>query len=117
MNNHEKAYELLVEQIHETGHDVEKLKARIRTLNIETPSWAYGNSGTRFGVFAYPGAARNVYEKIDDASYVHSLTGAAPSIALHIPWDKVRDWEELAAYQDVAFMIDQSTILNPKSGL
>jgi len=100
MNNHEKAYELLVEQLHETGHDVEKLKARIRTLNIETPSWAYGNSGTRFGVFAYPGAARNVYEKIDDASYVHSLTGAAPSIALHIPWDKVQDWEELAAYAE-----------------
>ena len=56
---------------------------------IETPSWAYGNSGTRFKVFAQPGVPRDPYEKIADAAQVHKYTGAAPSVALHIPWDKV----------------------------
>lgn len=56
---------------------------------IETPSWGYGNSGTRFKTFAAPGAARTIWEKVDDAAEVHRLTGIAPSIALHIPWDKV----------------------------
>jgi L-rhamnose isomerase/sugar isomerase len=65
---------------------------------IETPSWGYGNSGTRFKTFAAPGAARTIWEKIDDAAEVHRLTGIAPSIALHIPWDKVSDYSELAQY-------------------
>jgi L-rhamnose isomerase / sugar isomerase len=73
-------------------------RARLRALRIETPSWAYGNSGTRFKVFAQPGVPRTVREKIDDAAVVHSLTGAAPSIALHIPWDLVDDYAELARY-------------------
>lgn len=65
---------------------------------IETPSWGYGNSGTRFKTFAAPGAARTVWEKVDDAAEVHRLTGIAPSIALHIPWDKVADFSELSGY-------------------
>ncbi|HLO98947.1 MAG TPA: L-rhamnose isomerase [Fimbriimonas sp.] len=65
---------------------------------IETPSWGYGNSGTRFKTFAAPGAARTIWEKVDDAAEVHRLTGIAPSIALHIPWDKVSDFSELSQY-------------------
>src|SRR5690606_35661190 len=60
----------------------------------------YGNSGTRFKTFAWPGAARTVWEKIDDAAYVHRLTGAAPSIALHIPWDSTPDWAALRTYAE-----------------
>jgi L-rhamnose isomerase / sugar isomerase len=67
-------------------------------LQIETPSWAYGNSGTRFGVFPWPGAARDVYERIEDAGLVHKLTGACPSVALHIPWDRVDSWEALGDF-------------------
>src|SRR5690606_16365319 len=74
------------------------VKAALRAQRIETPSWAYGNSGTRFKVFAQEGVPRNPYEKIDDAALVHQLTGVAPSIALHIPWDKVDDYADLAAY-------------------
>ncbi len=70
----------------------------ILDLKIETPSWAYGNSGTRFATFPWPGAARNIWEKIDDASYVNKITGAAPRIALHIPWDAVDDYSELGNY-------------------
>ncbi|HEX6446266.1 MAG TPA: L-rhamnose isomerase [Streptosporangiales bacterium] len=78
--------------------NVDEAKQVLRRQRIETPSWAYGNSGTRFKVFAQPGVPRTPYEKIDDAATVHRLTGVAPSIALHIPWDRVDDYAALAAY-------------------
>ncbi|KRF24337.1 L-rhamnose isomerase [Phycicoccus sp. Soil803] len=62
---------------------------------IELPSWAFGNSGTRFKVFTTPGTPRTVEEKLADAAQVHRLTGLAPSVALHIPWDKVDDYDKL----------------------
>lgn len=65
---------------------------------IELPSWAFGNSGTRFKVFAQPGVPRDPFEKISDAAQVHRYTGAAPRVSLHIPWDLVEDFGELAAH-------------------
>lgn len=65
---------------------------------IELPSWAFGNSGTRFKVFATPGTPRTVEEKITDAAKVNELTALAPSVALHIPWDKVDDYGALSAF-------------------
>lgn len=65
---------------------------------IELPSWAFGNSGTRFKVFSTPGTPRTVQEKIADAAQVHRFTGLAPAVALHIPWDKVDDYAALARY-------------------
>jgi L-rhamnose isomerase/sugar isomerase len=73
---------------------------RLRGLEIETPSWGYGNSGTRFHVFPWPGAARDVRERIADAGLVHRLTGCCPSVAIHIPWDAVDDYAELRRYAD-----------------
>jgi len=72
--------------------------SRLDALEIETPSWAYGNSGTRFHVYPWPGAARTVWERIDDAALVHELTACCPSVALHIPWDTVDDWSALGDY-------------------
>src|SRR5690349_9509498 len=71
---------------------------RLAALEIETPSWGYGNSGTRFHVYPWPGAARTVWERIDDAALVHRLTGSCPSVALHIPWDRVDDRSALGEY-------------------
>ncbi len=65
---------------------------------IEVPSWAYGNSGTRFRVFGTPGTPRTVFEKVADAAQVNAYTGLAPKVALHIPWDKVDDWAALVDY-------------------
>lgn len=65
---------------------------------IELPSWAFGSSGTRFKVFAQPGVPRDPFEKVADAAQVHRHTGLAPSVALHIPWDRVDDYEVLAAH-------------------
>src|SRR5689334_5002724 len=67
---------------------------------IELPSWAFGNSGTRFKVFGTPGTPRTVEEKIADAATVHRFTGLAPSVALHIPWDLVDDYAALRAYAE-----------------
>ena len=70
----------------------------LEALAIEVPSWAYGNSGTRFKVFGSPGTPRTVQEKIADAATVHRYTGLAPSVALHIPWDRVDDFAALRGY-------------------
>lgn len=76
------------------------VKAALKTQAIETPSWAYGNSGTRFKVFAQQGVPRDPREKLDDAAKVHEFTGAAPTVALHIPWDKVDDYAALAKHAE-----------------
>lgn len=67
---------------------------------IEVPSWAYGNSGTRFKVFAQAGVPRDPFEKLADAAQVHALTGLAPSVALHIPWDEVDDFARLVDHAE-----------------
>jgi L-rhamnose isomerase/sugar isomerase len=72
------------------------VKAAVAALQVETPSWAYGNSGTRFKVFPQPGVPRTVREKLEDAAQVHRFTGVAPTIALHIPWDRVDDYASLS---------------------
>ncbi len=76
--------------------------ADIRTVlarqHIETPSWAYGNSGTRFKVFGQQGIPRDAFEKVSDAATVHRFTGVAPSVAIHIPWDAVDDYAKLAEH-------------------
>ena len=72
--------------------------SRLRQLEIETPSWGYGNSGTRFHVYPWPGAARTVEERIADAALVHRLTGCCPSVAIHVPWDAVDDYGALGRF-------------------
>ncbi|MEV0040457.1 L-rhamnose isomerase [Streptomyces sp. NPDC056909] len=80
-----------------TGRSAESaVKAALRSQAVETPSWAFGNSGTRFKVFAQPGVPRTPAEKLADAARVHAHTGVAPTVALHIPWDRVDDYGALA---------------------
>jgi L-rhamnose isomerase/sugar isomerase len=78
--------------------DQNAVKAALATQRIELPSWAFGNSGTRFKVFGQPGVPRDAFEKVADAAQVHRFTGIAPSVALHIPWDKVDDYGQLASH-------------------
>ena len=72
--------------------------ADLDDFTIEVPSWAYGNSGTRFKVFGAPGVPRNPFEKIADAAQVQAVTGLAPRVSLHIPWDRVEDYGALATH-------------------
>jgi L-rhamnose isomerase/sugar isomerase len=78
--------------------DQKAVKDTLRQHQIELPSWAFGNSGTRFKVFGQPGVPRDPYEKADDAAQVHKYTGVAPIMAVHIPWDKVDDYAALSAH-------------------
>ena len=76
------------------------IRRALRHQSLETPSWGYGNSGTRFKTYAAPGAARNVDEKIEDAGTVHRFSGIAPTVAIHIPWDRVDDWAALRSHAE-----------------
>ncbi|RAX21390.1 MULTISPECIES: L-rhamnose isomerase [unclassified Actinomyces] len=72
----------------------------LETQTIELPSWAFGNSGTRFRVFTTAGVPRDPYEKIDDVAQVNKYTGVTPRVSLHIPWDKVDDYETLRKHAE-----------------
>ncbi|WP_324651518.1 L-rhamnose isomerase [Georgenia sp. H159] len=74
--------------------------ATLTQLEIELPSWAFANSGTRFKVFPQPGVPRDPYEKIADAAQVHRHTGGSPTVALHIPWDTVEDYGHLRRHAE-----------------
>ena len=78
--------------------DLTAVKSALRSQEIELPSWAFGNTGTRFKVFAQAGVPRTPEEKIADAAQVHRLTGVAPRVAVHIPWDRVDDYGGLARF-------------------
>jgi L-rhamnose isomerase/sugar isomerase len=82
--------------------DLTAVKNALKSHQIELPSWAFGNSGTRFKVFAQPGVPRDAFEKADDAAQVHRYTGVAPRMAVHIPWDKADDYAALAAHAKAA---------------
>ncbi|MEY9951925.1 L-rhamnose isomerase/sugar isomerase [Leifsonia sp. EB34] len=79
----------------ETMTLTDDIRSQLALQAIELPSWAFGNSGTRFRVFGTPGTARDPFEKISDAAQVHKHTGLAPTVALHIPWDKVDSYADL----------------------
>ena len=93
-----REYDVLVDRLARHGRDVAAIERALASLAVETPSWGYGDSGTRFGVFPQPGRPRDVFEKLDDAAEVHRLTASAPAVALHFPWDQVEDLGTLRDY-------------------
>jgi L-rhamnose isomerase / sugar isomerase len=97
-STNERAYDVLAELLSIGGVDVASVEERLRSQRVETPSWGFGNSGTRFKVFPQPGVPRDPFEKLADAAEVHRHTGICPSVAIHIPWDRVDDYGELEQY-------------------
>ena len=95
-------YSGLAAQLSDRGVDIPSVEARLRELVIETPSWGYADSGTRFGVFPQPGRPRDVFERVEDAAEVHRLTGTAGAVAMHFPWDAVDDYGALRAHVEAA---------------
>jgi len=114
-----------------TGPRTHAVQETLRAQRIELPSWAFGNSGTRFKVFAQAGVPRDPFEKIEDAATVNRLTGVAPKVALHIPWDRVDDFGKLRqhahdlgvelgtinanVFQDNDYML--GSVTNPKASI
>ncbi|OPA81544.1 L-rhamnose isomerase [Paenibacillus selenitireducens] len=96
----DRAYALFEEQQQVRGIDLNEVRSKLKALRIETPSWGYGDSGTRFKVFPKTGVPRNPFEKVEDAAVVHRLTGLSPTVAIHIPWDKVEDYGKLKRHAE-----------------
>jgi L-rhamnose isomerase/sugar isomerase len=82
------------------GEDEAAVRLALGGLVVETPSWGYGDSGTRFGTFPQASRPRNVFERLEDAAEVHRLTGSAGAVALHFPWDKVDDLAGLRSHAE-----------------
>lgn len=91
----QRDYEYLKIQLDRDGLDIEELTKKLMALEIETPSWGYGRGGTRFGKFVDGNEPTEIFGKLEEAAKVHKLTGIAPSVALHIPWDKVDDYSKI----------------------
>jgi len=100
MTDPNRDYEQLAERLTETGRDVDAINRALSAFDVETPSWGYGDSGTRFATFQQPGRPRNVFERLQDAAEVHRLTGAASAVALHFPWDHVDDLPALRSHAE-----------------
>jgi len=79
---------ILGEQLDSVGISLDAVKERLKAFEVEVPSWVFGIfGGGRFGGYMAPGPARNRFEKMQDAGFVHKLTGAAPRVAIHTAWD------------------------------
>ena len=91
-------YDLFASALGREGRDLDSIEGALAALVVETPSWGYGDSGTRFATFPQPGRPRDVLERVDDAAEVHRLTGTAGAVALHFPWDEVEDLGQLRAH-------------------
>jgi L-rhamnose isomerase / sugar isomerase len=94
----EAMFRILKEDWAERGIDLDEVARKAMELRIETPSWAYANCGTRFGVVKDPAAPRTPYEKVSDAAQTHRFTGITPAVAVHVLWDDVPDWADLGKH-------------------
>ncbi len=100
MTSSNREYEQLAEQLTAAGRDMGAISRALSAFDVETPSWGYGDSGTRFATFQQPGRPRDVFERLQDAAEVHRLTGAASAVALHFPWDHVDDLASLRTHAE-----------------
>ncbi|HEY3219844.1 MAG TPA: TIM barrel protein [Gemmatimonadales bacterium] len=97
LRDHERDYDALAERLARRGQRAETVVQAVGRFAVALPSWALGTGGTRFGRFPGPGEPRTLAEKLADAAVVHRLTGAAPRVSLHIPWDEPDDVPALRA--------------------
>jgi L-rhamnose isomerase/sugar isomerase len=100
VTNPNRDYDWLAERLTDTGRDVDAIKRALSAFDVETRSWGYGDSGTRFATFQQPGRPRDVFERLQDAAEVHRLTGTASAVALHFPWDHVDDLAALRTHAE-----------------
>jgi L-rhamnose isomerase/sugar isomerase len=89
------AYDEFARRLGDEGHNVDALEHSLGAFLVETPSWGYGDSGTRFATFSQPARPRDAFERLEDAAEVQRLTGTAGAVALHFPWDQVEDFGAL----------------------
>jgi L-rhamnose isomerase / sugar isomerase len=93
-------YAALAAQLQRRGIDIELITRRVAQFGVAIPSWGVGTGGTRFARFPGVGEPRNVFEKLNDCAVIHALTGATPTVSLHLPWDNAQDIGALRAHGD-----------------
>jgi L-rhamnose isomerase / sugar isomerase len=113
MSNWQDAYQVQVAGLAERGVDVEQVKNLLKAQQIETPSWGYADSGTRFNVFKQPGAAITILEKLSDAAQVHKFTGITPTVAVHVAWDFVEGVDPQVVVKDAEALGVKIGAINP----
>ena len=89
-------YDSLGERLARRGVDINMIKSKVAAYGVAIPSWGVGTGGTRFARFPGAGEPRHIFDKLDDCGVIQKLTGATPTVSLHIPWDKA-DPKELNA--------------------
>src|SRR5689334_19013785 len=88
-------YNALGLQLARRGVDIDDVTRRVAAFKVAIPSWGVGTGGTRFARFPGPGEPRNVFEKLEDCAVINALSGATPTVSLHLPWDKTDDFAAL----------------------
>lgn len=88
-------YSALGTILHRRGIDIDAITTAVANFGVAIPSWGVGTGGTRFARFPGKGEPRNVFEKLEDCAVIHSLTGATPTVSLHLPWDYTEDMPAL----------------------
>jgi len=88
-------YEALGEQLARRKIDIDKIAKAVANFAVAVPSWGVGTGGTRFARFPGPGEPRNILDKLEDCAVINQLGRATPTVSLHIPWDKVKDFNAL----------------------
>ena len=81
-------YDALATQLKRRGIDIERVTSAVMNFHVAIPSWGVGTGGTRFARFPGPGEPRDVFDKLEDCAVINALTGATPTVSLHIPWDR-----------------------------
>jgi L-rhamnose isomerase/sugar isomerase len=99
-------YEALGEQLSRRGIDIDAIKTKVSAYNLAVPSWGVGTGGTRFARFPGKGEPRNIFDKMEDCSVIHKLTGATPTVSLHIPWDKAEPADLRAKAEETGLRFD-----------
>jgi L-rhamnose isomerase/sugar isomerase len=93
-------YDSLGSQLQRRGIDIDGITSKVATFAVALPSWGVGTGGTRFARFPGPGEPRSVVEKLEDCAVINALTGATPTVSLHLPWDRAEDYGQLKERAD-----------------
>ncbi len=112
-------YAALGDQLQRRGIDIQAITAAVARFGVAVPSWGVGTGGTRFARFPGKGEPRNVFEKLEDCAVIHRLTGATPTVSLHLPWDAVSDpagLREFAAALGLGFDAVNSNTFQDQKG-
>jgi L-rhamnose isomerase / sugar isomerase len=99
-------YDSLAHVLARRGINIDEVTSDVSAFRVAIPSWGVGTGGTRFARFPGPGEPRNIFEKLEDCAVIHALTGATPTVSLHLPWDRSEDFialKEKAAACKLAF--------------